>query len=66
MYGRAEQDNGGRGKKRVECYNCHKKGHVAADCWSKGGGKEGKGPSSEEGDEKINWADEVEAELFMY
>ena len=27
-----------------ECYNCHKKGHMAKDCWSKGGGSEGKGP----------------------
>ena len=29
-----------------ECYNCKKKGHVAKDCWSKGGGKEGQGPGS--------------------
>ena len=27
-----------------ECFNCHKKGHMAKDCWSKGGGKEGQGP----------------------
>ncbi len=33
-----------RGKKQVECFNCHKKGHVKADCWAKGGGKEGQGP----------------------
>ncbi len=32
-----------RGKKQVECFNCHKKGHVKADCWVKGGGKEGQG-----------------------
>jgi hypothetical protein len=30
--------------KDVECYNCHKKGHLAKDCWSKGGGSEGQGP----------------------
>ena len=36
---------GGKGsKKSVECFNCHKKGHVKADCWAKGGGKEGQGP----------------------
>ena len=36
----------GRGKSDSdkECYNCHKKGHMAKDCWSKGGGSEGKGP----------------------
>jgi hypothetical protein len=34
----------GRSKKNVEYFNCHKKGHYAADCWAKGGGKEGQGP----------------------
>jgi hypothetical protein len=24
-------------------HNCHKKGHMKADCWAKGGGKEGQG-----------------------
>jgi len=34
-----------KGKKcDVECFNCKKKGHVRADCWVKGGGKEGLGP----------------------
>ena len=28
----------------VECYNCHKKGHMSNNCWSKGSGKEGQGP----------------------
>jgi hypothetical protein len=31
-------------KRKVECHNCHKKGHMKADCWAKGGGKEGQGP----------------------
>ena len=35
---------GQKGKSNVECYNCHKKGHMKADCWAKGGGKEGQGP----------------------
>lgn len=26
------------------CYNCGKRGHMAKDCWAKGGGMEGKGP----------------------
>src|ERR1700761_4530966 len=38
--------HGRRGKRSstVECYNCHKKGHIKAECWAKGGGKEGQGP----------------------
>ena len=43
--GSRKQWKGGQGsKKSVECFNCHRKGHVKADCWAKGGGKEGQGP----------------------
>ena len=31
-------------KSDVECFNCHKKGHMKSDCWAKGGGKEGQWP----------------------
>ena len=31
-------------KKDIECHNCHKCGHIKADCWAKGGGKEGQRP----------------------
>ena len=34
----------GGSKKNIECFNCKKRGHVKADCWAKGGGKEGQGP----------------------
>ena len=27
-------------KRNIECYNCHKKGNLKAECWVKGGGKE--------------------------
>ena len=37
---------GKRPDKDIECFNCHKKGHKKADCWAKGGGKEGQGPKS--------------------
>jgi hypothetical protein len=33
-----------RGKRNVECYNCHKLGHYKSDCWAKGGDKEGQRP----------------------
>ncbi|KDR75264.1 hypothetical protein GALMADRAFT_24757, partial [Galerina marginata CBS 339.88] len=33
-------------KSNLECTNCHKKGHTHPDCWSEGGGSEGKGPRS--------------------
>jgi hypothetical protein len=65
MYGRAKKGDGGR-RTGVECYNCQKRGHIVADCWSKGGGKEGEGPSSRKGEERINWADDVEKEFFTY
>jgi transposase InsO family protein len=51
-----------KGKKRdVECFNCHKRGHMKADCWAKGGGKEGQGPrrrrnSSKDGGKKADTA----------
>jgi transposase InsO family protein len=31
-------------KRDVECFNCHKRGHVKAECYAKGGGQEGQGP----------------------
>ena len=31
------------------CHNCGTKGHKAADCWKKGGGKEGGGPQQKTG-----------------
>ena len=29
---------------KKQCTNCNKRGHLKADCWAKGGGKEGQGP----------------------
>jgi hypothetical protein len=28
----------------IECHNCHKKGHIKAECWAKSSSKEGQGP----------------------
>jgi hypothetical protein len=44
--------NKGEGRKKLsnskkECFNCHKKGRMARDCWLKGRGKEGQGPKSQ-------------------
>ena len=43
--------NGGRqgGRKDITCHNCSKRGHVKADCWAKGGGKEGQGRKGRRG-----------------
>ena len=46
--------------KDKECYNCKKKGHIAADCWAKGGGKEGQGPKGRKGNGKKNKANQAE------
>ena len=48
--GRSGSGSGSRKpKKDVECFNCHKKGHMKADCWALGGGSEGKGPGGQKG-----------------
>ena len=31
-------------KRNLDCFNCKKTGHIKADCWAKGGGKEGQRP----------------------
>ena len=31
-------------RSKIECYNCHKKGHYKSECWAKGGDKEGQRP----------------------
>ena len=42
------------------CDNCHKPGHKGADCWSKGGGKEGQGPrQKKKRSDKAEKADET-------
>jgi len=45
-----------KSKKDIECYNCWKKGHIKADCWVKGGGKEGQGPRRRQGSIQANTA----------
>ncbi|KAF7355815.1 CCHC-type domain-containing protein [Mycena venus] len=38
-------NSGNKGpKKNMQCFNCKKKGHMARDCWAKGGGKEDQNP----------------------
>ena len=49
---------------RATCKNCKNAGHTKADCWSKGGGKEGQGPrgqNSKKGEKKVETAAAVEA-----
>ena len=65
--GNNSQGKGGKkANKDVECFNCHKKGHEKAECWAKGGGKEGQGPKSKlkkEKDESKKGKDEPKKEL---
>ena len=56
----------------VVCHNCKKKGHKKADCWAKGGGKEGQGPKQKTGKGKksemaiIAAVDDDNKELFAF
>ena len=55
-----------KGKKDAmdkECFNCHKMGHIKADCWAKGGGKEGQGPKGRKGKNRANQATETTESL---
>jgi len=47
--GKKNTSSQGKKKTDVECYNCHKKGHMSSDCWAKGGGHEGQVPKDHQG-----------------
>ena len=52
------------------CHNCKKKGHKKADCWAKGGGKEGQGPRQKKGKKAetatVATVDNDDKELFAF
>jgi Reverse transcriptase (RNA-dependent DNA polymerase)/gag-polypeptide of LTR copia-type len=55
----------------IVCHNCGKKGHKKADCWAKGGGKEGQGPRQKKKGKKaetatVAAADEDDKEFFAF
>ena len=60
----AEASNG---KSKKRCNNCNKRGHFKADCWAKGGGKEGQGPkkNKDKGSESAVVAEEEKVEAWM-
>ena len=51
-----KKGHSGRSGHNIEYYNCKKRGHISADCWAKGGGKEGEGPCGK-GKEKSEKSD---------
>ena len=53
-------------KPKKQCSNCNKHGHVKADCWAKGGGKEGQGPkrNKDKGKDSTAVAEEKEIEAW--
>jgi hypothetical protein len=55
----------------VTCENCEKPGHMKKDCYSKGGGKEGQGPSrqrkkAKKSETAVVTANNEEGELFTF
>jgi hypothetical protein len=48
----SSQRNKGKDKCNIECFNCKKKGHIKANCWAKGGSKEGQGPKRDKNKSK--------------
>ena len=75
---RTRKQHSNKGKEKstpgATCKNCKNTGHTKANCWSKGGGKEGQGPrgqSSKKGEKKPETAAAVEAtsnadEIFTF
>ena len=47
------------GGSELECFNCHKKGHMKTECWGKGGGREGQGPRGRKRRDHAHQAREV-------
>ncbi|TFK17283.1 hypothetical protein FA15DRAFT_561514, partial [Coprinopsis marcescibilis] len=46
-----------------ECFNCHKKGHIRAECWAKGGGREGQGPKGQRNPNRTHQANDTSTSL---
>jgi gag-polypeptide of LTR copia-type len=62
----SKDTNKGKDKdKPKQCSNCQKHSHVKANCWAKGGGKEGQGPKrSSAGKDNVAAADKKQVEAW--
>lgn len=65
-----DDDNALSADSDITCHNCKRKGHKQADCWSKGGGKEGQGPRQKKGKKTetavVAAANDEDNELFAF
>jgi hypothetical protein len=52
-------------KSKKQCSNCKKRGHLKANCWAKGSGKEGQGPrSKDKGKDSVAMAEDKDVEVW--
>jgi hypothetical protein len=51
--GKGKGQQSSTAKKCTKCFNCDKPGHMKADCWAPGGGKEGQGLKQKSGKVKV-------------
>ena len=58
-YTRGDKNSDSKKTEKRKCFNYGKEGHIKDDCWSKGGGHQGKGPTRrKKGGNQVNQTQE--------